>query len=469
MQKIVLLSILVIGTLSEVTAEDVFSQGTIGKELEVVVDKTTQIQDTTQNCPNFRYVCSRHEYTGPNHTEIFYHIYQCIKHDGVTVDAERVYFSYTRNGKKFDLPKGCPPPTPQAPEKKDPCKMGYDIGQTISETISNLIVPQLLEDDPSNPESQTVQFQKIDEIRKEMKKTDNMTEFNDAQLEAIKEYERLIEDFAKEKIKCFTENVIPNKKVDIELICAEQGAYETIEEALQSVLKDKIDCGAIGCEQIKNSLSLDNMVHRLSLNSEQNGITDDWNVVSGETNFQPGVEDFNGNVQIPVNGESYLVQTAFLRQQVSNAIIWNGEFVIRGTCSADDKAQRFIFENRVGFFRMRNEEDNKYLALRIGKLSYVELTDENDPTVMWRIVINPDGSVTFLNRETSSKTIGFKSRYNEMNIRPFNKHEKYERFYIRNECTTEIAFTRDMETQGFTTNNTTAVTNNAENDLKFSA
>ena len=48
----------------------------------------------------------------------------------------------------------------------------------------------------------------------------------------------MIADFANGKIKCFTEEVINVKKLDIEFICTDQGAHKTIEEALKEALGD---------------------------------------------------------------------------------------------------------------------------------------------------------------------------------------------------------------------------------------
>ena len=42
----------------------------------------------------------------------------------------------------------------------------------------------------------------------------------------------MVKDFAEKKIKCFTEEVVDVKKMDIEFICADQGAHTTIADAL---------------------------------------------------------------------------------------------------------------------------------------------------------------------------------------------------------------------------------------------
>lgn len=42
----------------------------------------------------------------------------------------------------------------------------------------------------------------------------------------------MVREFADKKIDCFTEKVVPVKKMDIEFICSEQSAHKTIKEAL---------------------------------------------------------------------------------------------------------------------------------------------------------------------------------------------------------------------------------------------
>lgn len=446
MQKLLLVSLLIFGTLSQLSTNDVVTPddvsiipGEVGQRVEIVKDEITKMT-TNVDCPNFRNVISKYKYEGDQLHFIFYHIYQCMNKQNV-VQAERVYFSYTKNGTKHTLPKGCPPPTVEPPKEEDPCKMGFKAGQLIARTVSNLIVPQLLEDSASNPESETPEFQEILKLRREMEQTSDVNEFNDDQAKIIELYEQKIEAFAQERIKCFTENVIPNKKVDIEIICSQQGAYDSVHDALKSVLGDQISCGHMDCQAIEDAFDKDNMVHRFGLEGD-----DDWTVVSKETSLTEDTPDFNGNVQLPGNNTNYILQTAFIRQSKPSTLEWNDQ---RGrvngvrTCSAGTNSQRFVFEKQFGFYRIRNAGSNKYIAFRKHQLKYVELEDENDTTLLWRIVINPDGSVTFLNRHNPIKTLGINTLTNNLNIRIFNKYEKYERFFIRSDCTDAKSFTEE--------------------------
>ena len=77
-----------------------------------------------------------------------------------------------------NLPKGCPPPVIIPPEKPDPCQMGYSIGENVSKTIANVVVPQLLEESPNNPFSEDPLFQEVKKIEEEIS-TNKGTELSD--------------------------------------------------------------------------------------------------------------------------------------------------------------------------------------------------------------------------------------------------------------------------------------------------
>jgi len=46
--------------------------------------------------------------------------------------------------------------------------------------------------------------------------------------DAIKQYAVVADEFAQEKIQCFTQNVAEVKKIDIEFICADNAAHDSI-------------------------------------------------------------------------------------------------------------------------------------------------------------------------------------------------------------------------------------------------
>ena len=70
----------------------------------------------------------------------------------------------------------------------------------------------------------------------------------------MKKYQKLIKDFADQKIKCFSEHVIPVKKMDIEFICADNGAHQSIEDALKAALGDQITCEHVNCQAIEEQM-----------------------------------------------------------------------------------------------------------------------------------------------------------------------------------------------------------------------
>ena len=105
-----------------------------------------------------RHVIQEYEYKTAEHTHIYYEIYQVLdaEHNVLREDAK---FSWERSGEFHHLPVGCPPPILTAPEKPDPCSMGFKIGEEVATVIANVVVPQLLEDDDNNPFSEEPLYQ----------------------------------------------------------------------------------------------------------------------------------------------------------------------------------------------------------------------------------------------------------------------------------------------------------------------
>jgi len=77
-------------------------------------------------------------------------------------------------------------------------------------------------------------------------------------------------DFADKKLDCFTEKVIPVKKMDIEFICTDQGAHKTIEDALEAALGDQVTCHHVNCDAIKDAVDggANHMVSLETINNE---------------------------------------------------------------------------------------------------------------------------------------------------------------------------------------------------------
>jgi hypothetical protein len=116
--------------------------------------------------------------------------------------GEKAYFSYEINGKKQPLPQGCPPPVLQEPPKNDECKMGYEVGQVISRTVANVVVPVLSEDIPENPFAQEDAFKELQVVKDELS-SDNSPEMQEKLKKAIHKYELMVKEFAENKLKCF--------------------------------------------------------------------------------------------------------------------------------------------------------------------------------------------------------------------------------------------------------------------------
>lgn len=62
----------------------------------------------------------------------------------------------------------------------------------------------------------------------------------------------MIEHFVDEKINCFTEKVIPVKKIDIKFICADQKlhSHPSVEEALKNAIIEGVSCEYVNCKAI---------------------------------------------------------------------------------------------------------------------------------------------------------------------------------------------------------------------------
>ena len=65
----------------------------------------------------------------------------------------------------------------------------------------------------------------------------------------MKQYAVLAKKFADEKIECFTTKVTEVKKIDIEFICADNAAHDSIQAALEASMFNHIKCGThINCD-----------------------------------------------------------------------------------------------------------------------------------------------------------------------------------------------------------------------------
>ena len=122
----------------------------------------------------------------------------------------------------------------QAPQKPDVCQNGFKVGEVLSKTVSRLVVPQLLDADPEeDPLAQTPEAEALRELIQQSNVSTNQFEaFEPKQQKIIDDYEKIIQDAVEQRIKCFTEELFPVEEVSIKFVCAKEGAFNSIEEAL---------------------------------------------------------------------------------------------------------------------------------------------------------------------------------------------------------------------------------------------
>ncbi len=177
------LTLLVSKTLSESPVEPLHPS-LVGAESTVLYDKISDLGPDNIN-PDFPLATKVRSYkvkfkynqAQTDNEFIYYEIFQLLnkEHEVIT---EKAKFSWNEMGPFKALPTGCPPPIISPPEKPDPCQMGYSVGKVISKTIANVVVPQLLEDNPNNPFSEDPLFQEIKKIEEEIS-TNKDTQLND--------------------------------------------------------------------------------------------------------------------------------------------------------------------------------------------------------------------------------------------------------------------------------------------------
>ena len=177
-----------------------------------------------------------------------------------------------------------------------------------------------------------------------MEKTPDSDELHTQLEAALKQYAIIAKEFADEKIQCFTSEVAHVKKIDIEFICADNAAHDSIQSALESSLYNNIQCGThIDCDNLEEQL-----------NSKMGGVAHtalggiEGNMSEQEVSYREGVADFNGNYQIPVEGEKYLfvsVRYRFSDDKYRYMGMKNGKFRNRG------RACQFVDNDLVTFER----------------------------------------------------------------------------------------------------------------------
>lgn len=370
------------------------TMGTIGDKVTTVHDILNKVEKGSLKgiCVWFRDLKTKYDFKTEETKFIYYMIYQCFNADMGLV-WQRVYFAFDEDSKGEVLPAGCPPPSVLPPEKPDPCKNGFQVGDVISRVVSRVVVPKLVKEDDSNPLAQEPAFKDYVKLREEVSRDTTFTKFTEDQQKIIDKYAELLKAVADDKIKCFTEEVTPVKEMDIQFVCAKEGAFKTIEEALKAALGDQVTCQHINCNQIQADLTKA-MEH--DPNTRVGGSTE-------ETAVAPGEADVFGNVLSPLDGDTYIIvsKNSQLALGPDSRVVADG-FIELQTCSTDVSQQFVVVKTGAkDFFKIKSSIDNLYLtAAGLGAdIIFAPLTQGEEQN--WRFQNNIDGSVLIINEKVA--------------------------------------------------------------------
>lgn len=280
--------------------------------------------------------------------------------------------------------------------------------------------------DKKNPFSKENAFKEIVKLKREMK-AGNAKNMKEKMAKAIEKYEKMIKDFADKKIKCFSKKVIPVKKMDINFICADQGAHKTIEAALKAALGDSVTCGHVDCQAIQDSVknggfasaSLEGVKGKLKATDET---------------FEEGKPDFNGNYQVPADKEEFVI---FLNNNKQNYSLEFGpeprQVEKFEGCSMEANST-IIFEKDGGsYYRIKLKSNGHYMrAFKHNTAGFVATVDNLlQDHYRFRVVVNAGGSVSFINKRFKRRVAQISNR---VRMAPFDVKQNGERFFLRKSC-----------------------------------
>ncbi len=328
-------------------------------------------------CDHYREHQAEYKYQDDLHDSIFYTIVQCLMGEDMSVKRQVVYYSYTSTtdiSEMHRLPASCPPPVIPKPEKPDPCRGGFNIGEEIAETVAKLTVPELFKPDnflELNPEiADDPEYQEFLTLHEEhnMDETTDFDTFTEKEKALVNKFLALIEENAKEKIKCFNENIVNNvDEVNITFVCAKDGAFSSIEEALQHASKDMITCQHIDCEGIQAQL-----LHEMEQNPDGN------HAVGGSKldSSLAGVPDFDGNLKYPDTGKYY-----YLKRKLGDTILSfnpKNEKVVQRPCG-DSHLMQWEFVNvSDSKFLIKNADGQYWTARSLNGIKQMTLAERNE-------------------------------------------------------------------------------------------
>lgn len=212
----------------------------------------------------------------------------------------------------------------------------------------------------------------------------------------------MIRDFTDNKIKCFTEEVIDVKKMDIEFICTDQGAHRSVEEALKAALGDEITCEHIGCQDIQdNIMSGDHAM--IGVESLQDQV-----LKVGESQYETGVPDFNGNTQMPASGVEYmLIVDDFVHLFRSQAADLSSADAAtkEAVCESNSDQARLVSFESLGGGRYRVNSAGRLLTSVRNQLRWRTEVDQDGRSQEFRMIINPGGSVTIQSAANNTRVL----------------------------------------------------------------
>jgi len=229
--------------------------------------------------------------------------------------------------------------------------------------------------------------------------------------------------------------VIPVKEMDIKFVCAKEGAYKTIKDALKAAVGDKLKCGAIDCEKIEKEL-------REKMKHDENAAVE---VSIKDIEVKEGEEDENGHVLAPSEEGEYIITSKVSEYAFGpeNSLSAPQSNVVLGLCNADIR-NIFVFEKTatMSTFRLKTKAGQKYLTVK-GEGEDVELAElrKGDTAQTFRFINNSDGTLTIIN-DAKQLVLFINGAVEHVGARISARTatgSNSERFYLRKTCANAVA------------------------------
>ena len=183
------------------------------------------------------------------------------------------------------------------------------------------------------------------------------------------------------------------------------------------------------------------------LKSEDDLTGEDWNINAVEESYEPGVADFNGNIQMPLDNVDYMLVNdsyyqIFKSQNLSTA---DQNKKISICLSHTDESRKIKFENMTGGYFRVNSAD-RFLTLEGNNLNFREEIHQEGDEQLFRIIINPGGTITIMSKEKANRVLraGGPNK-DKFRAAEFSSNNRYQRFFLRTECVGVITQFPDQE------------------------